>query len=258
MNAAPLLVGREGRVLHLTLNRPAKCNALSAELCTALVDALDGAADDAGVGAILLDAAGDVYCAGMDLDEATQADAAERTEVHQRLFTAGARAAKPIVGAVNGPALGGGLGLAANAHVLIAAQGSTFGLTEIRLGMWPFVIFPAMVAAVGERRATELALTGRIFGVPDALNWGLVHEAVPRIELEDRAMAVAENIAAASPLAVGKGLAYLRRRRGMNFEETLALGAALRAELFGGGDWQEGVAALRERRRPEWPSLGRR
>lgn len=249
---------RENRVLRLTLDRPDKRNALSESLCRELVSALDSAWADDTVGCVLLDAEGDVFSAGMDLDEATQPDAAQKTELHEALFTFGFRAAKPVVAAVQGAALGGGLGLAANAHVVIAAQGTKFGLTELRLGMWPFVIWRAMTHVVGERRAVELALTARIFGTPDALQLGLVHEVTPPFELEDRATAVAHAIAESSPLAVKLGLQYLADSRALPIEESGRRARELRGEIFAAADFREGVAAFREKRRPRWPSLGQR
>ena len=90
----------------------------------------------------------------------------------RRGFSPSARGfSKPIVAAVAGPALGGGTGLVANCHVVIAGPNATFGLTEIRLGLWPFLVFRAVAAAAGERRALELALTGRIFDAREAANW---------------------------------------------------------------------------------------
>ena len=172
--------GREGRVLRLTLNRPDKKNALSAELCSLLSDAIERAAEDPATGCILIDARGDVFCAGMDLSEASPEKSTELLAIHERLFTVGFRVAKPIVAAVSGPALGGGVGLVANAHIVIAAHGCNFALSEIRVGMWPYVIWRAVVNATGERRATALALTGRVFGANEALQWGLIHEISPR------------------------------------------------------------------------------
>ena len=160
---------------------------------------LEAADDDDSVGAIILDAKGAVFCAGMDLDEAAAPNAAEQTAVHQRLFTLGARMNKPIVCAVQGPALGGGIGVICNAHVAVAAHGSSFGLTEIRLGMWPFVIYRSVVLALGERRALELSLMGRIFNVPEAVQWGLINEGVPPFELDDRVTAIAMHLAQSSP-----------------------------------------------------------
>ena len=129
-----------------------------------------------GIGAILLTGTGKAFCAGMDLAEALQADRSELDELHERLFTVGIRLHKPMIAGVHGAALAGGTGLAANAHILIACEEASFGLTEIRIGLWPILIFRAVKAAIGERRATELALTGRIFDGRKPVSYGLVHE----------------------------------------------------------------------------------
>jgi enoyl-CoA hydratase/carnithine racemase len=250
--SALLEIAREDRVLRLALNRPEKKNALNAELCEALVEAVEASGDDSSVGSILIEARGDVFCAGMDLSEAAGKDAAAKTATHERLFTLGLRSRKPIVAAVAGPALGGGLGLVANAHVVVAAHGCNFGLTEIRIGMWPFVIWPAVVAAVGERRAIALAMTGRIFSVNEALQWGLVHEVAPAFELDDRASATAHHLAESSPQAMSLGLTYLKQSRGLDETAAAALALELREQAFSSEDYREGVAAFREKRRPVW------
>jgi enoyl-CoA hydratase/carnithine racemase len=99
----------------------------------------------------------------------------------------------PVVCAVQGAVLGPGVGLIANAHVVVAAQGTSFGLTEVRTGGWPAAM-PALQRAIGERRAVELALTGRVFGAPEALQIGLVHELAPAFEFDDRAEAIARHL----------------------------------------------------------------
>ena len=101
-----------------------------------------------------------------------------------------------------GIVLSGGLALTANAHVVVAAQGTSFGLTDIREGRWSEAFADAIGHAIGERRALELALSGRIFPTPEALAWGLVHHVAPAFELEDRAMEVATGIANANPEAI--------------------------------------------------------
>jgi enoyl-CoA hydratase/carnithine racemase len=247
-----LEITREDRVLRLALNRPEKKNALSSELCAALADALDEAADDPATGCILIESRGDVFCAGMDLAEAIGDEAAAKTVVHERLFTVGQRSRKPIVAAVAGPALGGGVGLLANAHIVVAASGCSFGLTEIRIGMWPFVIWRAVVAAIGERRATALALTGRIFSVNEALQWGLVHEVAPAFEVDDRATATAHHLASSAPTAIRLGLEYLSAARNLDADAAGRLATDFRTRAFGSADYAEGVAAFREKRRPVW------
>lgn len=245
-------IAREGRVLRLTLNRADKRNALNSEVCRTLAEAAEGAEEDAGIGAILLDARGEVFCAGMDLDEASEPDAQDRTAIHERLFTLGVRLRKPLVAAVNGPALGGGLGLVANAHLVVASHGTSFGLTEIRIGMWPFVVWRAVAIAIGERRTTGLALTGRIFSVNEAMQWGLVSEVTPPFELDDRATAIAIHLAESSPQAIRLGLEFVHASRGLDTTSAGRLALKARAEAFASDDFAEGVRAFREKRKPQW------
>jgi len=251
-----LLVNREDRVLRLTLNRPDKRNALSADLCRELVARIEEAERDPQIGCILLDAAGPIFCAGMDLDEALAPNAPDQTAIHEPLFTIGSRLRIPLVAAVQGPALGGGVGLVANAHIAVAAQGASFGLTEIRLAMWPFLIHRALTAAIGERRTLALSLTGRIFSAQEALQWGLIHEIAPAIELDDRATDIAVRLSQASPEAIRRGLHFVHLSRTLDWPSAGKLGAEFRSEAFASADFKEGVQAFREKRQPKWPSLG--
>ncbi|MDW8354132.1 MAG: enoyl-CoA hydratase/isomerase family protein [Bryobacterales bacterium] len=245
----------ERGVLRLTLARPEKRNALTFAMCRELVQAFEQADRDTAVGAVLLQGEGKAFCAGMDLEEALQPDAAAQAAVHEPLFTVGLRTRKPIVAAVHGPALGGGAGLVANAHIVIASEEASFGLTEVRLGLWPFVVFRAVAWAVGERRTLELALTGRIFGADEAQRLGLVHEVVPASLLAERATSIAATLAASSQEAVRLGLEFVHRTRGMSVEQAGALAGEFRARAFASRDFAEGVRAFRERRPAKWPSL---
>jgi enoyl-CoA hydratase/carnithine racemase len=246
----------ENRVLRVALNRPDKRNALNSELCHALVQAFHEADANRDIGAILLTANGTAFCAGMDLIEASQARGAEETLLHEVLFTAGTRLTKPIVAAVNGPALGGGTGLVANAHIVFASPEATFGLTEIRLGMWPFVIWHSVSLAFGERRALELALSGRIFGAEEAEAYGLVHQITPPEELDSRAADLAAQLAAGSVPAVRSGLEFVYEARYKPWREVNRFAVDFRKELFRNPDFAEGVRAFQEKRAPRWPSLG--
>jgi len=248
----------QGRVLRVTLNRPDKRNALNSELCLELTRVLDQAAADASVGAILLCANGPVFCAGMDLDEIGPSTTEAIDIAHEQLFTIGARLSKPMVAAVGGAALGGGAGLVANCHVVVASQAANFGLTEIRLGLWPFLVYRAVSAALGERRTTELALTGRIFAAAEARELGLVHEVVQDAapELDRRAAEVAAQIAAFSPTSIRSGLVFLREARGLNWEQAGQAARRVRNEVFASPDFHEGIRAFLEKRAPRWPSLG--
>jgi enoyl-CoA hydratase/carnithine racemase len=195
-----LRVEQDGRVRRLTLAVPARRNILDAALAVQLLNELHDAEADAETGAILIDAEGPVFCGGMD----------SAGPLPEEIFTFGMRASKPIVAAVQGVSVSAGVGLIANAHVAVAAQGSSFGLTDIREGRCHLGILGSVAAAIGDRRARELALTGRVFTAPDALAWGLVHAVMPPFELDDRASAIAKALAHADPGAVAAILGFRR------------------------------------------------
>jgi enoyl-CoA hydratase/carnithine racemase len=250
-----LRIEREDRVLHITLDRPEKRNALTAEMCSQLVKSMDEVQDDPNIGSILIDSEGAVFCAGMDLEEAANSNNIHRLATHERLFTYGSTAKKPVVVCVKGPALGGGMGLAVQGHVVIAAQGSLFGLTEIRVGLWPFLIYRSIEAAIGPRRAMELSLTGRAIATNDALSWGVIQQVTPPFEADDRAGAVARDLAWSSPVAIAAGLEYVRESRGESWAKQGELAVAQRAKVLHGADFKEGVRAFKEHRAAHWPAM---
>jgi enoyl-CoA hydratase/carnithine racemase len=246
---------QHGRVLQIVLDRAEKRNALNRDLCRAILEAAEGAARDPGVGAILLTGSGKSFCAGMDLDEVAVGLSPETNILHERLFTIGVRISKPLIAAVQGAALGGGTGLVANCHIVIAEPGATFGLTEIRLGLWPFLIYRAAVMALGERRTLELSLTGRIFGSEEARYLGLVHEIAE--DAGKRALEVAETVAGFSPTAIQNGLSFVQEVRGLDWEESGKVAQRVRDQVFGSADFAEGLRAFREKRLAQWPSLAK-
>jgi len=250
-----LLIEKEDRVLHITLNRPEKRNAFNIAMCCELIGAVEQAQDDPNVGSVLIDGTGRVFCSGMDLDEASSEKGQEAIAIHERLFSLGRSSRKPIVACINGPALGGAVGLIAQAQVAVAAQGSLFGLTEIRTGIWPFLVYRSVEEAIGARRTLELSLTGRLFSTQEALAWGLIHQVAHAFEVDDRAGAIARDIAKASPEAIRLGLSYAHGSRDKSWDEAGQLAAILREECTEGADFKEGVLAFHQRREPHWPSM---
>jgi len=245
---------QHGRVLQVTLNRPEKRNALNLAVCHELVDAFDRADTERSVGAILLTANGPAFCAGMDLKESLEVDQAQLAGIHERLFTTIHRLRKPVIAAVHGAALAGGAGLVANAHIVVAGRAVRFGLTEVRIGLWPVLIFRAVEHAIGERRAVELSLTGREFGAQEGFEWGLVTEIAE--DPFQRAMEISQAVSKFSPVAIGAGLDYVHQIRGRDWDHGGRLGRTTRDRLLANEDYKEGVRAFLEKRPPSWPSLG--
>ncbi len=237
---------REGHVLRVVLNRPEKRNALTAAMCRELVKAVDSADHDEGVRVVVLEGRGKSFCAGMDLAEVAPETTGEITAAQEALFTLGARLSKPLVGAVQGAALGGGSGVVANCHIVIAAEDAIFGLTEIRLGLWPFLVHRAVALAVGERRALEMALTGRTMDAAGACSIGLVHEVAA--DAQARALEVAGVMAGWSPTAIRTGLQFLREARGKDWADAGRIAARMRNEVFESAEFREAVKAFQAKR----------
>jgi len=244
---------RQGRVLRVTLHRPEKRNALNAALCRELVEVFENANLDPSIGAILLMGSGKAFCAGMDISEISAGTNDEIAEANEKLFTIGARLDIPLIAAVDGGAFGGGVGLLANCHIVLASERAEFGLTEIRLGLWPFLIYRTVTAAIGERRATELSLTGRIIDAREAREIGIVHQVIPNFAVT--AMGIAESVANFSPTAVRKGLGFVRETRDIDWKMAGEIGRRTRNEVFAAADFQEGLRAFLEKRSPKWPSI---
>lgn len=223
-----LRVERVGPVLRLTLNDPARRNPLGLAASQELARAFMAAEEDDDVRAIVLTGAGDAFSAGADLREAAQwleADAAALNELGRRLnqvFEWGERLRKPLIGAVRGPALGAGCALAAMCHVLFAAEDARFGIPEVRLGLFPLVVLPYLRRAIGDRRALELALSGREMTAAEAHAAGLVHRVVPAAEVENAAMEYAQALAGHNPTAVRLGLEAFVASRDLPVREALA------------------------------------
>jgi enoyl-CoA hydratase/carnithine racemase len=185
---------QDGRVRRVRLAAPERRNVIDASMSVALLEALKDAEADAETGAILIEAEGPIFCGGASQD------------ADPGIFQIGLHSTKPIVTAVQGVALGAGLALIAAAHVAFAAQGSSFGFVDIREGRWNKDLFQALARCIGDRRALELGLTGRIFTAPDALSWGLVHYVTPAFELDDRATSIARVFAGTDVRATREAL----------------------------------------------------
>lgn len=206
---APVLVGREGGVLTLTLNRPGQRNALDPELADALAEAVEAASSDHDVRVVVITGAGSAFCAGARLDALLAAS--ERGDVDgvgasfgvvERVYRALLACRLPVVAAVNGPALAGGAGIVALSDFAIASDRASLGYPEILLGLTPGMVMTFLVQQAGLRAALDLTLTGRRVSADEALRLGLVTEVVSGERLDARAAELARQLAGLSPRAV--------------------------------------------------------
>jgi enoyl-CoA hydratase len=209
-------------IATLTLNRPEQRNALSLQLRSEITRLLRDWHDDPQVRVVVLTAEGPAFCAGFDLTEFGQADLARQirhnsAEYHRVVWNF----PKPIVAAINGPAMGGGFDLAVLCDMRIASTAAAFGHPEIKFGAPP--LFTPLRWIVGHGIARDLCLTGRRIDADDALRYGLVSRVVDPEALEIEAEAVAKQIAEAPPQAVEATKRYLTGNAGMGFEESFRI-----------------------------------
>lgn len=188
-------------VLLLTLNRPEKLNALNLALAEGLVDALDSAEADDAVRAVVVTGAGRAFSAGADLKEfaekTPEKEAANRrrSDMYARLNAMVPGMSKPVIAAVNGLALGGGCGLVMSSDMAIASDAATFSYPELKHGMVPAGVLPALARQVGRKAAFDLMATGRTFDADEAVRLGIISRTVAADRLLDEVMVVADTMA---------------------------------------------------------------
>jgi enoyl-CoA hydratase len=251
-----ITVSRRGAVALLTIDHVEKHNALRESMRAELSAAMQAADDDAAVRAIVLTGAGDrAFAAGGDIGELARRTLEEQRRVMAggSVFGAVRRVRTPIVAAINGVCLGGGLELALSCDIRIAASHAKFGQPEVAIGLIPgggaTQLLPRVV---GMGAALRLVLTGEAIGAEEALRIGLVSEVVAGDVLLERALAVADTIAARAPLAVAAAKEATRAALDLALEEGRQLEVRLFERCFASEDRVEGVRAFLSRATPEF------
>lgn len=248
-----LAVTRDGAVLRLHIDRDAKRNALNAEVLQAMLGALR---EPDGARVVLLSSAGKVFCSGFDLvqmaPDATGLEVHEGRGLLREVVLAMRDCPAPVVAGVQGPCLAGGVGLVLGCDLVLAADSATFGLPEIDLGLWPFMVGALLGRHASPKRAMEMMLSGRRVPAAEALDMGLLSRVVPAVDLSAELEQLGAALASRPPVAVRLGKAAFRDA----MESSLAAGlSAMQAQLSLANTTQdaaEGVSAFLQKRRPEW------
>jgi len=273
MPFSTLTLSIDSEIATLSFNRPEKRNAISPQMIEELLAALDEIEHGAARVAILT-GAGRAFCSGMDLDalqalakqsrahhlrssgtagiappsEASLEDSRRMRHMFHRIYTF----SKPLIAAVNGPAIAGGCGIATLCDFTLAAPEAKFGYTEVRIGFIPALVSVFLLRQVGEKAARDLLLTGRVIDAAEALRIGLVTEVVPAAQLLDRARQLAAQLMENSPTSI----AYIKRLLNdfsqASIDPQLDLALEENARIRSTADFREGLAAFLEKRKPAW------
>jgi methylglutaconyl-CoA hydratase len=247
-------------VKTITLNRPEKRNALSPVLIAELTAALHEA-ETCECGVVILTGAGSAFCAGLDMEHLATINARTPQE-HRRDAESMARVLralydfpKPVIAAVNGPAIAGGMSLATIPDFTLATPESKFGFNEVRLGFVPAIAASFLLHQVGEKLTRELLLTGKLLKTQEALQLGLVTQIVAAEELMQTAQALAQTLLQNSPHAMRAVKRLLARHARHRLDEEIEEAIEVNALQRSAEDFREGVEAFLEHRRPDWPSM---
>jgi methylglutaconyl-CoA hydratase len=255
-----LIVERDGPMERVTLNRPSVRNAFNAEMIAELAAWAEGFRRTAdGVRAVVLGGTGKAFCAGADAawlakiaGQSTTENVGDASKT-SHMFHAIDELPVPVIGRVQGAAIGGGAGLAAVCDIVVAADDAVFGFTEVKLGIIPAVISPFVIAKIGPSAARELFVTGARFPAARAYKMDLVHAVVPPGELDDTIDRYVAEIVAGGPEAIAAAKALVRdvSRANTAAEATDVTSKAL-ASRRASAEGQEGLHAFLEKRKPRW------
>ena len=255
MSAPPVLleIPADG-VWLIRINRPAARNALNLAVRKLLVQHLTAAGEDESARCVIVTGNDQAFAAGADIKEMAGAGTIEMIQRGVlKLWRATAACPKPVIAAVSGYALGGGCELAMTCDIIIAGESAKFGQPEIRIGIIPGGGgTQRLTSALGKYKAMRYLLTGDMFTAKQAFDMGLVSELVADAEVEARAIAMATQIAALSPLAVQQAKDVVLRGMDAALDTGLALETKALHLLFSGQDQKEGMAAFIEKRKPKF------
>lgn len=247
MTSTYLLIHRQGPRATLIISNPAKRNAIATDTASALVDALNKLDQDPEVRVIVITGEGEYFSSGGDLDEfLTTVDAGgtqlwETGAPWQTLFGLIPKLSKPVIARVVGPAMAGACGLVAACDFAYSSEDATFGSPEIKIGLFPLFILPALLNRLGQRHALDLALTGRTVDAADALRMGLVNAVVPRAQLEELIDSQVKALAKLEPATVRRGKHAFHKISSVGFEEGLELARGLRPAFMCSEELRRGI-----------------
>jgi methylglutaconyl-CoA hydratase len=252
-----ILVHDAGPVRTITLNRPERRNAMTPVMQEELITAMKEA-ESSKCRVVVFAGTGESFCSGLDLTvlrgmkHVSVAEYRNDVERIARLFRTLYELPKPTIAKVHGAAIAGGTGLAMICDFTLAAKTAMFGYTEVRIGFVPALVSAYLTLQVGDKRARDLLLTARIFDASEALRLGLVNEVVAVEELGARVRALAESLVANSPQSLGATKRLLAAQNKAWLDAAIAEAMEANSQARESQDFQEGIAAFLEKRKPTW------
>ena len=246
---------KRGAAFWITLNRPEKRNAINTDLIAGLRAGMDAACADPDIRAIVLTGAGDqAFCAGGDLQPGGgfNFDFANPRSAYGDLLRAAQDCPLPLVAAINGTCVAGGMGLLSMVDLAVSVDHAKFGLPEARIGLFPMQVLALMKQIVPPRVLRRWMLTGDLFDAPEAQEAGLLNQVVPAAEFPTAVQALVDSLCKASPSALRRGKYAARAMDSMTFDQAIAFAEGQLGLMTLTEDAKEGLASFNEKRKPQF------
>jgi enoyl-CoA hydratase/carnithine racemase len=245
------------KVATITINRPERRNALNPTVMAGLNTYFDQAGAAPDVSAIILTGAGGNFCSGADLGGSFGGEQSYLDMHHDRghyadLLVKMNQCKKPILAAIEGYCLAGGMGLCMSSDVVIAGEDAQFGVPEIKRGLWPYMVTAVLIRNVGRKKAAELCMTGERIPAAEAERIGIINYCVPKDLFQQKVSEMAKKLSSFSPAVMGLGKSCFYRIADMTMGDALSY---LHSQLTINTqveDLMEGIAAFMEKREPVW------
>ena len=242
----------KNNIMNITLNRPEKKNALNNVMMNEINYALAYAKQEREIRVIVIDAEGDIFCAGADLRLAKEESNVPKIEGADDISFSLRRLHKPVICKIQGSVLAGALLLVTNATHAIAVDSAKFSAPEIHRGLWPFMVMAGLFRVMPKRAGLDFIMRGQPIDANKAEMWGLINESVMANELDKRVNELAKELANLAPGTMQFGLEAYEKQDALEFDKALPYLQKQIAKCFEGEDAKEGIAAFLEKRKPNW------
>jgi len=239
-------------ILTVTLNRPDKKNAINTVMMNEVNYALAYAKQERKIRVVVIDAEGDIFCAGADLSNSRSESNVPKLENQDDLSLSIRHLYKPVICKIQGSVLAGALLMVANASHAIAVKDAKFSAPEIKRGLWPFMVMAGLFRVMPKRAGLDFIMRGNYIDASKAEEWGLINKSVERNQLDECVDNLAIELSRLAPGTMQIGLKAYAHQDNMSFDEALPYLQTQITECFKSDDAKEGISAFLEKRDPEW------
>ena len=252
LNFKAIKLNIKNNIMTITLNRPKKKNAINNVMMNELNYSLAYAKQERSIRVVVIDAEGDVFCAGADLTRAESESNVPKLKNADDISLSLRHLYKPVICKIQGPVLAGALLIVTNSTHAVAVKDAKFSAPEIHRGLWPFMVMAGLFRVMPKRAGLDFIMRGQPINSTQAESWGLINKSVTKKDLNKTVNSLAKELASLAPETMQFGLEAYEKQDSKSFDEALPYLQKQIAKCFQSKDAQEGITAFLEKRKPNW------